>query len=244
MSNKGYKVAIVEDDPVFATYLGKTIRNNGFECVAITELNEPNFLAQASDADVFLVDYHLGHVKLNGLNVCQQIIATVDKPVIMLTSEQSTKVLVECLEAGAEQYVNKPCPIEELVARINVVLRSEKGLRKRSFARSSVGELQFKGLELSREFGTLTYGHHSITLTQREQALADILLCSPTLELSRDEVFLQLFGFEMPPFSRAVDVIVTRLRKKLAELSVDIRLMTVRNRGYSLHIAKNLSADD
>jgi len=235
MDRKKHKVALIEDDPVFSAYLTGALRKSGFECMAIIDFEQELYLDDAIEPDVFIVDYHLGSKKRNGLTVCKQIMEVRDIPVIMLTAEQSTKVLVECLEAGAEQYINKPCSIEELVARINVVLRAEKGLKERASA-GSEKPMKVEQLELSRQLLTLAYGEQSVSLTQREFELAELLLSKPGGEWSRDEIFRQLFGFEMPPFSRAVDVVITRLRKKLALLSDDIQLVSIRNRGYSLHL--------
>lgn len=235
MTENKYTIGLVEDDPVYAAYLTGGLRKAGFECVAILNFEEEVYLNPELDVNLFLVDFHLGTATRNGLDVCRRITQERDLPVIMLTAEKSPDVILNCLEAGAEQYVNKPCGIQELSVRIRAALRAVDAIKERS-GKKIAEDLRFRNIELSDGQGTITCGGRSVSLTQRELELAKFLFSEPDKEWSREEVFEKLFGFDMPPFNRAVDVVVARFRKKLAEISSEIEVKSIRNHGYILQM--------
>jgi DNA-binding response OmpR family regulator len=150
----------------------------------------------------------------------------------MLTGEDDVETTVACLYAGAEQYVTKPYELDELVARIHVVLKG--------WARAAVSYLESSGdaekltLTLQGRSRVFSCGDNETKLTQREVSLAESLLGSMGIEMEREHIYFAIFGRAMEPFSRAVDILVARLRKKLKLVTDDYVIIPTRNSGYML----------
>jgi DNA-binding response OmpR family regulator len=150
----------------------------------------------------------------------------------MLTGVDDVDTTVACLYAGAEQYVTKPYSLDELVARIYVVL---KGWARASVADDSEDSSEKRlTLTLQGKSRMLSYGEKSTKLTQREVSLAESLLGGVGLELEREHIYFAIFGRAMEPFSRAVDILVARLRKKLKLVTEEYVIIPTRNSGYML----------
>jgi len=166
------------------------------------------------------------------LDLCGRIKSKGSYPVIMLTGEDDVETTVACLYAGAEQYVTKPYVLDELVARIHVVLKG--------WARAAVSHLEVKDSEdkltltLQGRSRILSYAERETKLTQREVSLAESLIGSMGIEMEREHIYFAIFGRAMEPFSRAVDILVARLRKKLKLVTDDYIIIPTRNSGYML----------
>jgi DNA-binding response OmpR family regulator len=186
----------------------------------------------ANPVDLFIIDFHLDKPSINGLDLCRRIKSKGAYPVIMLTGEDDVETTVACLYAGAEQYVTKPYELDELVARIHVVLKG--------WARAAVSYLESSGdaekltLTLQGRSRVLSCGDKETKLTQREVSLAESLLGSMGIEMEREHIYFAIFGRAMEPFSRAVDILVARLRKKLKLVTDDYVIIPTRNSGYML----------
>lgn len=223
------RIVVIDDDEVFGRILQLGLKKNGYQCYLISTAKDAvNFLSHAREVDLFIVDYHLGDREENGLSLCRKIKTYTGKPVIMLTGEASTDTTVSCLYAGANQYVVKPYVLEELLARIHVVLKlSEEGS---GTARRET--LQADALELNGRLRTLSYHNQTVSLTERELAIAEVLLGNQGQEIKRDYIYSAVYGHQMRPFSRAVDILVGRFRKKLANVTDDFLILPTRNAGY------------
>lgn len=233
-------VVVVDDDAVFGDILCSGLSKSGFTankfesaqlfCDYLATLAEQG--ASARTVDIFIVDYHLDTPDITGLDLCRKIKAQGQYPVIMLTGVDDVDTTVACLYAGAEQYVTKPYSLDELVARIHVVLKG--------WARAAVAnDLETSGeqrlsLLLKGKSRLLCYGEMTARLTQREVSLAECLLGGEGLELEREHIYFAIFGRAMEPFSRAVDILVARLRKKLKLVTEDYVIIPTRNSGYML----------
>jgi two-component system, OmpR family, response regulator len=146
----------------------------------------------------------------------------------MLTARGDVMDRVVGLELGADDYLPKPFEPRELVARVQTVLR------RRSLPRSSLADkkrLAFDGLEIDLDTHTVLRHGQIVTLTGTEYALLALLAGTPGKVFSRDDILNQLRGHEADLFSRSVDIVVSRLRKKLEPLDC---IKTLRNAGYSL----------
>ncbi len=232
-------VVVVDDDSVFADILCAGLNKSGFITSKYESASEfLAFLAARSlsdneekPVDLFIVDYHLDKPAINGLDLCRHIKSQGSYPVIMLTGVDDVDTTVSCLYAGAEQYVVKPYSLDELVARIHVVLKG--------WARASASPLEVKEgarltLSLQGKSRILSCAERSTKLTQREVSLAESLLGSAGLEMEREHIYFAIFGKAMEPFSRAVDILVARLRKKLKLVTEDYVIIPTRNSGYML----------
>ena len=228
-------IVVVDDDTVFGEILCAGLQKNAFTTKRFDTVDA--FLKSLSSlndcpVDLFIIDFHLDKTGINGLDLCRRIKSKGSYPVIMLTAEDDVETTVACLYAGAEQYVTKPYVLDELVARIHVVLKG--------WARVAVSHLKVKDSEdkltltLQGRSRILSYAERETKLTQREVSLAESLIGSMGIEMEREHIYFAIFGRAMEPFSRAVDILVARLRKKLKLVTDDYIIIPTRNSGYML----------
>ncbi len=162
--------------------------------------------------------------EMDGFELCRTIRKESDIPIVMLTARGEVMDRVVGLELGADDYLPKPFEPRELVARIQTVLR-----RRRPAAASD--RLQFDGLLVDPTTRTATRLGEPLDLTSTEFDLLLLLAREPGKVFSRDDILNHLRGHEAELFTRAVDIVVSRLRKKLEPLDA---IKTLRNAGYAL----------
>ena len=226
------KVVVIDDDQLFTWILHQGLRKNGYNVYDINSSEDAlEFISEVNDVDLFIVDFDLGEDSEDGLSLCRKIRTYTGKPIIMLTGETSTDLTVSCLYAGADQYVTKPYNLQELVARMHVVLNRphDKGTKA-----PEPLTLTYRAITLDGRRRELRGEKNSVSLTQREIQLAEVLFKNPDEVKQRDRIYVQIFGKQMPPFHRGIDIIVGRLRKKLAIASDDIVIQPSRSSGYRL----------
>ncbi|MDB5857274.1 MAG: DNA-binding response regulator [Ramlibacter sp.] len=160
----------------------------------------------------------------DGFALCRAIRQESDLPIIMLTARGDVMDRVVGLELGADDYLPKPFEPRELVARLQTVLR-----RQRKAADD--GRLHFDGLVVDPVTRTVQRQGETVELTSTEFDLLLLLAREPGKVFSRDDILNHLRGHEAELFTRAVDIVVSRLRRKLEPLAA---IKTLRNAGYAL----------
>ncbi|MBK7002050.1 MAG: response regulator transcription factor [Rhodoferax sp.] len=170
--------------------------------------------------------------EMDGFALCRMLRKESDIPILMLTARGEVMDRVVGLELGADDYLPKPFEPRELVARLQSVLR------RRAAAPIQVGEtrvLTFDGLVLDTVTRTVQRQGEVLELTSTEFDLLQLLASAPGRVFSRDDILNHLRGHDAELYSRAVDIVVSRLRKKLEPLDC---IKTLRNAGYSLALAR------
>lgn len=162
--------------------------------------------------------------EMDGFELCRTIRRESDIPLVMLTARGDVMDRVVGLELGADDYLPKPFEPRELVARIQTVLRRKKP--------AGTGDrLQFDGLLVDPTTRTAVRQGEPLELTSTEFDLLLLLAREPGKVFTRDDILNHLRGHEAELFTRAVDIVVSRLRKKLEPLDA---IKTLRNAGYAL----------
>ncbi len=162
--------------------------------------------------------------EMDGFELCRTIRRESDIPIVMLTARGEVMDRVVGLELGADDYLPKPFEPRELVARIQTVLR-----RRRPAA--PAGRFVFDGLVIDPATRTAQRQGAPLELTSTEFDLLLMLAREPGKVFSRDDILNHLRGHEAELYTRAVDIVVSRLRKKLEPLDA---IKTLRNAGYAL----------
>ena len=179
--------------------------------------------------------------EMDGFELCRAIRKSDagfgDIPLIMLTARGDVMDRVVGLELGADDYLPKPFEPRELVARLQTVLRRQ---RAPAVAAAGKNQLAFEGLHLNLDTHAVLRQGEPIELTGTEFALLSLLAKSPGKVFTRDDILNHLRGHEADLYTRAVDLVVSRLRKKLEPLDA---IRTLRNAGYSLAVARLQRAD-
>ena len=167
--------------------------------------------------------------EMDGFALCRAIRRDSDIPIIMLTARGEVMDRVVGLELGADDYVPKPFEPRELVARLQTVLRR----RVAAPALAAVGEqsLRFDGLVIDLPTRSVIRQGEELSLTSTEFDLLVLLAKEPGRVFNRDDILNHLRGHEVDMLTRAVDIVISRLRKKLEPLDC---IKTLRNAGYTL----------
>jgi DNA-binding response OmpR family regulator len=228
------KVLILEDDLLYSKVLDYQLRSTGL-CTIVCNSSEELFKNILSEnlPDVFILDFNLGKGAPTGLEVCRKVKAYCGRPVVMLTGDNNVETLVSCLSAGAEQYIVKPCDIRELVARVEVTLRNYQLQQK---SESAPLELRLdENIKLSwTKEGLVHNDGRSVKLSQFEMGLVELILKEPNRYIERDKAFFALYGYQMEPTNRSVDLLVSRIRKKMESLGSTCTIKSLRGHGYVL----------
>ena len=223
-SQKAY-VLIVEDDSSIAEWIGDYLIENQFDIAIANRGDEAIDLIRSDNPDLVVLDINLP--VLNGYEVCQKIRAFYTKPVLMLTARGDESDEVIGLESGANDYMIKPIRPKALLARINLLLGRHLSPAHASSIRD-YGELRING-----ESRTVTLGNIYIELSTHEFDMLWLLTNDAGKVYSRDELIGQLRGIEYDGFNRSVDILISRLRKKLGDDSAKPKkIKTVWGKGY------------
>lgn len=218
------QILIVEDEPRIAAFIAKGLKAAGFATIVEDSGYNAVSLAIGGEADLIVLD--VGLPDIDGFEVLSRIRGQgVTTPVIMLTARSSVADTVAGLQSGADDYMPKPFSFEELLARIQLRLRTETGEAAESAMVLSHGDLS---LDLRTRRASVA--GRSVDLTAREFTLAEMFLRNPGHVLSREQLLSGAWGYDFDPGSNVVDVYVRYLRRKLGAEHFE----TVRGMGYRL----------
>ena len=233
-------VLIIEDDPRVADFLDRGLRAEGYGVTVARD--GPSGIERAHDlwrewrstsqSGVILLDVMLPII--SGSDVCQTLRASgISAPILMLTALGSVNDRISGLRMGADDYLVKPFSFEELLARIEALMRRPVDMQAASPKSLSVGVLQ-----LDRESMRVTARDAEVSLTAKELALLELFLSAPGRVLSRERILANIWGAGEDPLTNVVDVYVRRLRAKIdVEPGQPSLITTVRGIGYRLEQA-------
>ena len=221
-------ILLVEDEESLISYLQPELEFEDYQVLTATdgEMGWKTFQECRSEIDLVILDWMIA--KLDGLEVLRRIRKQSDKPVIMLTARDYVGDKVAGLDSGADDYITKPFEIEELLARIRVVLRHEKK------SSEELTVYQIKDLVLDTKSRQVKRNGKIVQLTQREYELLLILLKNINETLTRDELLNDVWGVDFEGQPNIVDVYVRYLRHKIDIDPEDSIIKTVRGVGYTL----------
>nr|CBA28392.1 Transcriptional regulatory protein ompR [Curvibacter putative symbiont of Hydra magnipapillata] len=229
-------ILIVDDDAEITELLGEYLSRFNFE--VHTACDADSMRAQLARHAVNLVVLDVMLPGTDGLTLSREIRERSQIPVIMLTARTTTFDRIMGLENGADDYMGKPFEPRELVARIHTVLRRSQGAKEvaPNVARSDV--VCFDGWELHREERTLVSPTGLVVaLSNAEFRLLNTFLQTPRRLFSRDQLMEQARGRAMDAFERSIDLLVSRLRQKLADDPDEPSMIkTVRGAGYMFNV--------
>ncbi len=229
----GYKrVLLVEDDPRIADFVRRGLKAEGYTVEAARSGQEALPLGLEGRFQIIVLD--LGLPDINGLQVCGQWRAQgMDSPILMLTARDTVQDKVAGLRSGADDYLAKPFAFEELLARIEALMRRQGGEARPAEAQ----ELRVADLVLNRATHEVRRGATLIDLTPKEFALLECFLRMPGKVLSRTRILEQVWGYSADPMTNVVDVYIRQLRRKIDDGHGLKLLKTVRGFGYKLDAA-------
>jgi DNA-binding response OmpR family regulator len=216
------KVLVVEDEKRIAGFIRKGLEEQGFVVDYSADGDEAYTLATTQQYDAIVLDIMLPG--RDGLSILQQLRKRANPvPVLLLTARSELDERIEGLNLGADDYMTKPFYIEELVARLNALLRRVSGER--------LSLLQAGSLAVNLITREVKVGDTPVRLTVREFNLLEYLMRSPGRVLTRTQILEHVWGYDFDIESNLIDVHIQRMRKKIGPEAA-ARVETVRGVGY------------
>jgi len=222
------RVLIVEDDPVLADGLTRSLRQADYAVDCVNDGGKADHVLATQSYDLVILD--LGLPKLDGFEVLRRLRRRGAKvPVLMLTARDSLQDRVKGLDLGADDYLAKPFDLPELEARVRALVR--RGQSGGSAA------LTHGVLTLDVAGRRATLNGDPLDLSARELGVLEVLMMRSGRVIGKEQFAEQLYGWDEEVGANAIEVYVHRLRRKLEPAGVSIR--TIRGLGYLLEKEPN-----
>ena len=235
-----HRILLIDDDEHLGAPLGAYLRRFDFELQAALRPSEGLALLARPGAvhggfDAVILDVMLP--EMDGFELCRRIRAQHDIPLLMLTARGELSDRIVGLELGADDYLPKPFEPRELAARLQTILRRSRPAAVATSAAAPAAEavLAFDGLRVDPQRREVRRLGEVVELTSTEFELLWLLAREPQRVFTRDEILNRLRGRDADLYTRAVDLLVSRLRKKLEPLAC---IKTLRNAGYTLALGR------
>jgi two-component system OmpR family response regulator len=224
-------VLVVEDDPGLRVLIARALQQNGFAVFQAVSGPEMWNTLEQRPVDLILLDVMLPGK--NGIDLCREIRARHDVPIIFVSAKVDETDRVIGLELGADDYIPKPFGTRELIARVRAVLRRRP--QKSDPSATGTEQVRFAGWSVDmRRRAVFSPSGASIELTGAEFDLLASFIGSPQRVLGRERL-IELSRVRLGDSSdRSIDVLVSRLRRKLSSAGQSPPIVTVRGVGYML----------
>ena len=213
------RILIVEDEYPINNLISKNLTLTGHECLSAYDGLNAIELIQSTKLDLVILD-----VMLPGLSGFDLIKLIGDIPVIFVTAKSGLEDRLKGLSLGADDYIVKPFAMQELLARVSIVLRRTK---------RGENTISFDGLTVDMGSRKVYRGDEKINLTPKEYALLEVLITHRNLALSREKLISMVWTYDYEGDTRTVDVHIQQLRQKLG---LKDRIKTIYKVGYRLEL--------
>ena len=225
------RILLIDDDEALGPPLAAYFQRFDLSLEHATRPSEGLARLQAGGFDAAILDVMLP--EMDGFALCRAIRKDSDIPILMLTARGDVMDRVVGLELGADDYLPKPFEPREVGAGGQTVLRRRKPAA--AAAADEPATLRFEGLQIDTARRSVTRDGQAVELTGTEYELLLLLARHSGTVFSRDDILNHLRGHEADLYTRAVDIVVSRLRKKLEPLDA---IKTLRNAGYALALRR------
>jgi two-component system, OmpR family, response regulator PhoP len=223
------RILLVEDEAPLRETLAARLKRDGFAVDAAADGEEGLYLGREVPFDLAIID--LGLPKMSGLDLVQELRGTGARfPILILTARSSWQDKVEGLKTGADDYLVKPFHVEELLARINALVRRASGWTK--------PVLQCGPITLDTTAQTVSVEGQTVDLTSYEYKVLEYLMLHAGELVSKSDLTEHIYQQDFDRDSNVLEVFIGRLRKKLDPENSIKPIETVRGRGYRFAIPR------
>lgn len=222
------RILIVEDEVLLADSLKHLLEKKGFTAECVYDGETGADYALTGVYDLLILDVMMP--KLDGYQLTRQVRAQrCSTPILMLTAKSGVEDRIEGLNAGADYYLTKPFDTRELLACVGALLRRQG---------NEVNALTMGGTTLDMDTCALCHGDESVRLSAKEYDVMRILLQNKEKITSKEVILAKVWGFDSSAVENHVEVYVGFLRKKLAAVHSDLKIVSSRRLGYHLETDK------
>ena len=223
------KILVIEDEKMLADSIKAMLQRNGFQVECVYDGESGREYAQLGIYDLLILDVMMP--KMDGFEVARQVRrARCNTPILMLTARSDVQDRIAGLNAGADYYLTKPFDSGELIASINALLRRQAG---------QINEMVFGNTALDLETSTLLCDGKTVRLTAKEFDVMRLLLQSGKRNLSKSAIISYVWGLESNAVENHVEVYVAILRKRLASIGSNVKIVSIRGLGYHLEVKED-----
>ena len=216
------KILIVEDNIKILNSIAEEL-NNHFDTYKCSDGEDALYQIKQNIYDLVILDLMLPNI--NGLDILKCIRQDMETPVLILTAKEELDDKVKAFEIGANDYLTKPFYMEELIARVYAILRTNGKLNKKN-------ELSFKDLYLDITEKRAFINKYEIELQNKQFRLLEYLVLNKGCILLKEQIYDRIWGIDSDTTIEIVEVYVSNLRKKLSEFGYDKYIKTKRKVGY------------
>lgn len=222
------RILLAEDERALSKALVKIFEKSNYSIDAVYDGQEALDYLDGGNYDAAVLDIMMPEV--DGITVLKKLRETgSDLPVLLLTAKSEIDDKVLGLDSGADYYLTKPFDAKELLAAVRAITRSGSEVDTR---------MKFGDLTLDRTSFELASASGSVTLSNKEFQMMEMLMTKPGSVVSVDAFMDHIWGYDTDTESNVVWVYVSYLRKKIASLGSDVKIKALRNAGYTLTIEK------
>ena len=227
------KILIVDDDNNIAELISLYLTKECYDTKIVNDGEQALIAFEHYKTNMLLLDLMLPGI--DGYQVCREIRAKSDVPIIMLSAKGEVFDKVLGLELGADDYILKPFDSKELVARVKAVLRRFQPAKPEAYASVNIKCVEYPGLIVNLSNYSVTYDGQQIDMPPKELELLYFLASSPNQVFTREQLLDNIWGYEYVGDTRTVDVHVKRLREKIKDKPT-WRIATVWGIGYKFEV--------
>lgn len=225
---------VVEDESNILRFVRANLRASGYEVASAK--NGTEALAQFEERNPHVIILDLMLPEIDGLEVCQRIRSVSDVPIVIITAKDDIQDAVKGLNAGADDYITKPFAVEELLARINAVMRRAKS----SVIQTPTDKIRLGDMTIDLAQRQVIINNQTAHLTPTEFKLLTILASNPEKVVPHEELLLAIWGQEYKDCTHYLRVSIGRLRQKIeADPSNPEIIVTCSGVGYMIRAIKN-----
>ena len=220
-------ILVVEDEMAIQKMLKLALEKSGHTVSLASSGDEALVKLRQEPVELVLLDLMLPD--MSGFDVCREVRKFSDVPLVMVTALNRTEDIVQGFNVGADDYVTKPFSLREVQGRIEAILRRVRWVETRPLSE----QLEINGVTLNERTQVVTVRGKTVHLTPIEFRLLRYLMQRPDRPISKEELFEQVWGYELAGGTNLVEVAIRRLRNKIEENSSEPTLvMTVHAVGY------------
>ena len=218
-------IHVIEDDVMINNLLCKVLTDNGYE--VDNALDGEEGLSKALDKEYEMILLDLMLPKKTGEELLAELRKTKNTPAIVLSAKNEVINRIELLRLGADDYISKPFDVDEVILRIEAVLRRTGEVRTSS-------ELKYKNLKLDKESKRVFIEETELGCTTMEYSILELMLNNPNKVFSKRNLFESITGDEYLSDDNTMNVHMSNLRKKIAKVTEEPYIDTVYGMGYRL----------
>ena len=226
------KILIVDDDNNIAELISLYLTKECYDTKIVNDGEEALVAFDTYNPNLILLDLMLPGI--DGYQVCREIRAKANVPIIMLSAKGEIFDKVLGLELGADDYILRPFDSKELVARVKAVLRRYQPVKAEAPS-ADVKCVEYPGLVVNLSNYSVSYNDRSVEMPPKELELLYFMASSPNQVFTREQLLDNIWGYEYIGDTRTVDVHVKRLREKIKDTS-NWKISTVWGIGYKFEV--------